>query len=121
MDVSVLDVLPVGSGGSAREALLGARTLAEMAERLGFARLWFAEHHGMPSIASTSPELLIAHVGAYTQRIRLGAGGVMLPNHTPLRVVEQLAPVRTPQEVQATGFSPERDGRIRPLRRPGPG
>lgn len=89
MDISVLDVLPVGSGASATEALVGARDLAELADELGYARLWFAEHHGMENIASTSPELLIAHVAPRTQRIRLGAGGVMLPNHAPLRVVEQ--------------------------------
>src|SRR5690606_21861298 len=89
MDISVLDVLPVGSKASARDALTGAAALAETADRLGYRRLWFAEHHGMANIASTSPELLIAHVAGVTRRIRLGAGGVMLPNHTPLRVVEQ--------------------------------
>ena len=89
MDLSVLDVLPVGSSGSARQALSGAVSLAKVADRAGYRRLWFAEHHGMANIASTSPELLIAHVAPATQRIRLGAGGVMLPNHTPLRVVEQ--------------------------------
>lgn len=89
MDLSVLDVLPVGSGGSACQALSGAVALAQVADRAGYRRLWFAEHHGMANIASTSPELLIAHVAPATQRIRLGAGGVMLPNHTPLRVVEQ--------------------------------
>lgn len=89
MDLSVLDVLPVGSSGSARQALSGAVSLARVADRAGYRRLWFAEHHGMANIASTSPELLIAHVAPATQRIRLGAGGVMLPNHTPLRVVEQ--------------------------------
>ncbi|MEZ4238026.1 MAG: LLM class flavin-dependent oxidoreductase [Myxococcota bacterium] len=89
MKLSVLDVLPIGSGGTAREALLGAVDLAQVAENAGYARVWYAEHHGMANIASTSPELLIAHVGAQTERIRLGAGGVMLPNHVPLRVVEQ--------------------------------
>ncbi len=89
MDLSVLDVLPVGSGGSAEKALLGAERLAELSDQLGYRRLWFAEHHGMENIASTSPELLIPHVAARTRRIRLGAGGVMLPNHAPLRVVEQ--------------------------------
>ena len=89
MDLSVLDVLPVGSGMTPRQALSGAVSLARVADRSGYRRLWFAEHHGMANIASTSPELLIAHVAPATQRIRLGAGGVMLPNHTPLRVVEQ--------------------------------
>jgi luciferase family oxidoreductase group 1 len=89
MRLSVLDVLPIGSGGSASGALAGAVDLARLADRAGYARLWYAEHHGMANIASTSPELLIAHVGPATTRIRLGAGGVMLPNHAPLRVVEQ--------------------------------
>ncbi len=89
MDLSVLDVLPVSSSSTAREALGGAVALARVADNSGYRRLWFAEHHGMANIASTSPELLIAHVAPATERIRLGAGGVMLPNHTPLRVVEQ--------------------------------
>ncbi|MEO0600395.1 MAG: LLM class flavin-dependent oxidoreductase [Myxococcota bacterium] len=89
MKLSVLDVLPVASGHSASDALDGAVTLARTVERAGYHRLWYAEHHGMANIASTSPELLIAHVGPSTERIRLGAGGVMLPNHVPLRVVEQ--------------------------------
>ncbi len=89
MDLSVLDVLPVSSSSTAREALGGALALARVADNSGYRRLWFAEHHGMANIASTSPELLIAHVAPATERIRLGAGGVMLPNHTPLRVVEQ--------------------------------
>ncbi|HEY6727123.1 MAG TPA: LLM class flavin-dependent oxidoreductase [Polyangiaceae bacterium] len=89
MDLSVLDVLPVSSSSTAREALGGALALARVADNSGYRRLWFAEHHGMANIASTSPELLIAHVAPATERIRLGAGGVMLPNHAPLRVVEQ--------------------------------
>ena len=89
MKLSVLDVMPIASGHSAGDALRGASELARLADRCGFTRLWYAEHHGMATIASTSPELLIAHVGEVTNRIRLGAGGVMLPNHVPLRVVEQ--------------------------------
>jgi luciferase family oxidoreductase group 1 len=87
--LSVLDVMPIVSGYSAGDALRGASDLAKLADRCGYTRLWYAEHHGMATIASTSPELLIAHVGEVTDRIRLGAGGVMLPNHVPLRVVEQ--------------------------------
>ena len=89
MKLSVLDVMPIVSGRSAGDALRGASELAILADRCGYTRLWYAEHHGMATIASTSPELLIAHVGGVTKRIRLGAGGVMLPNHVPLRVVEQ--------------------------------
>lgn len=89
MQLSVLDVLPVSSASSATDALRAAATLAKLAEAEGFHRVWYAEHHGMPNIASAVPELVIAHVGAQTERIRLGAGGVMLPNHVPVRVVEQ--------------------------------
>ncbi|HHO53046.1 MAG TPA: LLM class flavin-dependent oxidoreductase [Deltaproteobacteria bacterium] len=89
MDLAVLDVLPIGSGMAATDALRSATVLAKHADQLGYRRIWYAEHHGMANIASTSPELLIAHVAPSTTRIRLGAGGVMLPNHAPLRVVEQ--------------------------------
>jgi luciferase family oxidoreductase group 1 len=65
-----------------------ARGLAQALDRLGYTRLWYAEHHNMPGIATTTPEILIAHVGPATTRIRLGAGGVMLPNHSPLKVAE---------------------------------
>jgi len=81
--------MPIASGHSAGDALRSASDLAKLADRCGYTRLWYAEHHGMATIASTSPELLIAHVGGVTKQIRLGAGGVMLPNHVPLRVVEQ--------------------------------
>ena len=86
--LSVLDVAPVGTGGTASEALRDSVDLARFAERLGYVRYWFAEHHGMPSIASSSPEVLIAHTAAHTERIRVGAGGIMLPNHAPLRIAE---------------------------------
>ena len=89
MKLSILDVMPIGSGHSAGDALRGAADLARLAERAGYTRLWYAEHHGMATIASTSPEILISHTAAVTNRIRIGAGGVMLPNHVPLHVVEQ--------------------------------
>ena len=89
MKLSILDVLPVMSGHNAASALRGARDLAILADGLRYHRIWYAEHHGMGNIAATSPELMIAHVGGLTSRIRLGAGGVMLPNHVPLRVAEQ--------------------------------
>lgn len=87
--LSILDVLPVTTATSPGEALRGAGELARLGEELGYERVWYAEHHGMANIASATPELLIAHVGARTSRIRVGAGGVMLPNHVPLKVVEQ--------------------------------
>jgi luciferase family oxidoreductase group 1 len=86
--LSVLDVATVGSGVAASDVLRGTVEMARLAERLGYVRYWFAEHHGMPSIASSAPEVLIAHVAALTERIRVGAGGIMLPNHAPLAVAE---------------------------------
>ena len=89
--ISVLDLVPVGAGGTAREALAGTTAVACRADDLGFRRYWVAEHHNVPSVASTAPEVLIAHLGAHTSRIRLGSGGVMLPNHAPLAVAERFA------------------------------
>lgn len=86
--LSVLDLVPVPEGGSAAEALRRTVETARHAERLGYARYWFAEHHGMPSVASAAPELLIGHVASATTRIHVGAGGIMLPNHAPLKVAE---------------------------------
>ena len=86
--LSVLDLAPVPAGTSASAALRDTVSLARHADQLGYERYWFAEHHGMPGIASSVPELLIAHVAAATERIRVGSGGIMLPNHAPLRVAE---------------------------------
>src|SRR5690606_5355776 len=87
--LSVLDVAPIGVGFDSHTALLNTDELARLADRAGFTRFWLAEHHGMPSIASSSPEILIERVASLTSRIRVGAGGIMLPNHAPLRVAEQ--------------------------------
>jgi luciferase family oxidoreductase group 1 len=86
--LSILDLAPVGSGSTSGETLRNSVELARLADRLGYTRHWFAEHHGMPGIASSSPEILIAHVASATERIRVGSGGIMLPNHVPLRVAE---------------------------------
>ena len=86
--LSVLDIAPVGTGVSPSRVLRETAAMAQLAERLGYVRYWFAEHHGMPSIASSAPAVLIAHVAAATERIRVGAGGIMLPNHAPLAVAE---------------------------------
>ena len=86
--LSVLDLVPVTTGGTARAAMARSVELARLAERLGYVRYWFAEHHGMPGIASSVPELLIEHVASATSRIRVGSGGIMLPNHAPLRIAE---------------------------------
>ena len=87
--LSVLDLAPIGSGSTATAALATSTSLVRLAEDLGFRRYWVAEHHGMPGIASSSPAVLIAHLAAVTERIRVGSGGVMLPNHQPLVVAEQ--------------------------------
>src|SRR5687768_16030655 len=86
--LSVLDLVPVRTASTAADAPREIVDLAALAERLSYVRLWFAEHHGMPSIASSSPEVLIAHLAARTERIRVGSGGIMLPNHVPLRIAE---------------------------------
>ncbi len=87
--LSVLDLVPVGEGSTAAIALAASVDLARLVERLGYRRLWVAEHHNMPGIASSSPPVLIAHLAAATESIRVGAGGVMLPNHASLVVAEQ--------------------------------
>jgi len=86
--LSVLDLAPIADGVAASDALNETVNLAQHAERLGYSRMWFAEHHGMGSIGSVSPEILIASAAARTSTLRLGSGGVMLLNHAPLRIVE---------------------------------
>jgi luciferase family oxidoreductase group 1 len=88
LPLSILDLAPVAEGTSTPDALRQTLELARLGDELGYTRLWYAEHHGMPTIASSSPEVLIASSAAATKRIRVGSGGVMLPNHVPLRVVE---------------------------------
>ena len=91
LPLSVLDLAIVGEGGTSASALRDSVTLAQRAEQLGYTRFWVAEHHNMPSVASTSPPVLMAHLAAATERISVGSGGVMLPNHAPLVVAEQFA------------------------------
>jgi luciferase family oxidoreductase group 1 len=86
---SILDLSQIGEGGTAFEALANSATLAQAAEANGYTRYWLAEHHGMPGIASAATSVVIAHVGQATKTIRIGSGGVMLPNHAPLMVAEQ--------------------------------
>jgi luciferase family oxidoreductase group 1 len=88
LPLSLLDLVPLGRNTTSTTTLRSSVALAQAAERLGYHRLWYAEHHNMPGIATTAPEILIAHVAQVTSRIRLGAGGVMLPNHAPLKVAE---------------------------------
>ena len=89
LPLSVLDLAPIAQGGTAAEALSNSRTLAQHAERLGYKRFWLAEHHNMAGIASAATAVVIGHVAAGTQTIRVGSGGVMLPNHAPLVIAEQ--------------------------------
>ncbi|MCX0243993.1 LLM class flavin-dependent oxidoreductase [Streptomyces drozdowiczii] len=87
--LSVLDLVTVGQGRTASQALRTGVEIARLAERRGFHRYWVAEHHSMPGVASSSPAVILAHTAARTERIRLGSGGVMLPNHAPLVIAEQ--------------------------------
>ncbi|MEV0489561.1 LLM class flavin-dependent oxidoreductase [Streptomyces atratus] len=87
--LSVLDLVTVGQGCTATQALRTSVDIAQLAERRGYHRLWVAEHHSMPGVASSSPAVILAHLAARTERIRLGSGGVMLPNHAPLVIAEQ--------------------------------
>jgi len=89
LPLSVLDVAPVSAHASTGEALQHTTELARRTEALGYRRFWVAEHHNMPAIASSSPAVLLAHLAAATSTIRVGSGGVMLPNHAPLVVAEQ--------------------------------
>jgi luciferase family oxidoreductase group 1 len=86
--LSVLDVSPVSSGSDGPRALRNTLELARLTDRLGYERYWLAEHHNLPSIASSAPEIMIGHVASVTERMRVGAGGIMLPNHAPLKVAE---------------------------------
>ncbi|MFI5956812.1 LLM class flavin-dependent oxidoreductase [Cryptosporangium sp. NPDC051539] len=86
--VSVLDFVGIPYGGTAHDAIEASVSLAQTVERLGYRRIWFSEHHNSPTLACTAPELLIARIGAATSTLRVGAGGIMLPNHAPLKVAE---------------------------------
>ena len=87
--LSILDLAPIARGQSASDSFAASVALAQRAEELGYLRVWYAEHHNMPSIASSATSVVIAHIGAQTRTIRLGAGGIMLPNHSPLLIAEQ--------------------------------
>jgi len=118
---SVLDLSPIVEGGDARRALDETLTLAQAADRLGYERFWLAEHHNMPGIASAATAIVIGHVAAGTRRIRVGSGGIMLPNHAPLVVAEQFGTLATlfPDRIDlGLGRAPGTDGATaRALRR----
>src|SRR5262245_60191882 len=87
--LSILDLSPVAAGSSGAVSLRNSLDLARLADGLGFTRYWVAEHHNLPSIASSAPDIMIGQIAATTARIRVGSGGVMLPNHAPLMVAER--------------------------------
>ena len=93
--LSILDLAIIGKGQTAADAFANSVALAQRAEARGYERVWYAEHHNMASIASSATSVLIAHVAAHTSTIRLGAGGVMLPNHSPLVIAEQFGTLAT--------------------------
>jgi len=88
LSLSILDLAPVSSDSTSAQALRNSIELAQLADRLGYTRYWLAEHHNLPSIAIAVPELMIGIIARETTRIRVGSGGIMLPNHAPLKVVE---------------------------------
>jgi luciferase family oxidoreductase group 1 len=93
--LSILDLAPITADGGARAALANSRDLAQHAERWGYRRFWVAEHHSMPGIASAATSIVIGHVASGTSTIRVGAGGIMLPNHAPLVIAEQFGTLET--------------------------
>ncbi|HVM33069.1 MAG TPA: LLM class flavin-dependent oxidoreductase [bacterium] len=88
LKLSVLDLCPVPAGSTSSQALQNTLDLARFTEQLGYHRYWLAEHHNFPGLASSAPEIMIGQVAGATKRLRVGAGGIMLPNHTPLKVAE---------------------------------
>lgn len=121
--LSVLDLVTVGAGSTAHAALRTSVEIARLAESRGYHRHWVAEHHSMPGVASSSPAVILAHLAAHTSRIRLGSGGVMLPNHAPLAVAEQFGTLEAlaPGRIDlGLGRAPGTDGRTAAALR-GPG
>ena len=93
--LSILDLAIIDEGETARDSFASSLALARRAEELGYTRIWYAEHHNMPTIASSATSVLIGYIAAHTSSIRLGAGGVMLPNHAPLTIAEQFGTLET--------------------------
>lgn len=95
LPISILDLSPINIGGNIAESFARSVELAQTAERLGYKRIWFAEHHNMPGVASAATSVLLCHIGNHTSSIRIGAGGIMLPNHSPLAIAEQFGTLAT--------------------------
>ena len=122
--LAILDLAPITRGQSPGDSFAASVALAQQAEQLGYQRVWYAEHHNMTSIASSATSVLIAHIGAQTTAIRLGSGGIMLPNHSPLVIAEQFGTLeamypgridlglgRAPGSDQRTTYALRRDPR----------
>src|SRR4051812_14855853 len=88
LKLAVLDQSPVSAGGTPGQALQNSIDLARLVDRLGYTRFWMSEHHAMDTLACTAPEILLARIGAETQHIRIGSGGIMLPHYSPFKVAE---------------------------------
>ena len=115
MDFSILDLAPVSEGSDVRAAFSNSVRLAQAAEEAGCKRFWLAEHHNMPGIASAATSVLIGHVAGQTRHMRIGAGGIMLPNHAPLAIAEQfgtLAALYGPRIDLGLGRAPGGDGAV---------
>jgi luciferase family oxidoreductase group 1 len=124
MRISILDQSPISDGSTGADALRNTLDFARLADELGYARYWVAEHHGTPMLACASPEVMIAAIGSATRRIRIGSGGVMLPHYSPLKVAETFSILsalfqhrvdlgigRAPGTDHATAFALQRDRR----------
>ena len=112
--LSVLDLAPLSSGSTGAQALQNSLDLARHVDGLGYHRYWVSEHHNLPSVVSTSPEVLIGHLASVSQRMRVGSGGIMLPNHAPLRIAEAfrtLAALHPGRIDLGLGRAPGSDGR----------
>ena len=110
---SILDLVPITEGSDAGTALVRSKELAVLADESGFTRYWVAEHHNMPGIASSATSVVIGHLAAATKRIRVGSGGIMLPNHAPLVVAEQFGTLASlyPDRIDlGLGRAPGTDG-----------
>lgn len=121
MQLSILDLAPIRSEQHPADTFAASLEMAKLADNLGYTRIWYAEHHNMPAIASSATSVLIAHIAAHTSTIRVGAGGVMLPNHAPLVIAEQFGTLETlhPGRIDlGVGRAPGSDGRtMQALRR----